>query len=127
MFDFYEKRKVKQLMYSKVSLVILAIVVILLLNSVWNIFRKEAETRINRAKLENSLEELKERESVLREEIERLSTERGIEEEVRSKFEVAREDEEVMVIVDPTPEKDADTQKTKESFLTKFFTFFKRD
>lgn len=124
MFDFHEKRKLKQFLYSKVTLAVLTIVVLLLLNSVWNIFLKERETSVIRKKLEREFLELKEREVLLREEIERLSTPRGIEEEIRSKFEVAKEGEETMVIVDPGREDNADTDDSKKSFWSRLFNIF---
>lgn len=124
MFDFQEKRKLKQFLYSKITLVVLVVVVGLLLNSVWNIYTKERETRIVRKNLEREFLELQEREELLREEIERLKTPRGIEEEIRSKFEVSKDGEKVMVIVDPTKDKETQIYKRKNSFWSKFLNFF---
>jgi len=124
MFDFHEKRKLKQFLYSKVTLVVLAIVVLLLLNSVWNIFLKERVTNTTRKKLEREFVELQEREALLREEIERLSTPRGVEEEIRSKFEVAKEGEEIMVIVDPGREDNTNTDDSKKGFWSRLFNIF---
>ena len=124
MIDFHEKRKLKQFLYSKVTLVVLAIVVLLLLNSVWNIFLKERVTNTTRKKLEREFVELQEREALLREEIERLSTPRGVEEEIRSKFEVAKEGEETMVIIDPGRGDSADTDDSKKSFWSRLFNIF---
>jgi len=122
--DFHEKRKLKQFFYSKVTLVVLAIVVLLLLNSVWNIFLKERETNTTRKKLEREFVELQEREVLLREEIERLSTPRGVEEEIRSKFEVAKDGEEIMVIVDPGHKDSTDTDDSRRSFWSRLFNIF---
>lgn len=124
MFDFQEKRKLKQFLYSKVTLIILAIVVLLLLNSVWNVFLKERETNETRKKLEREFLELKERETLLREEIERLSAPRGVEEEIRSKFEVSKEGEDVMVIIDPRRKDNANTDDSKKGFWSRLLNVF---
>lgn len=124
MFDFQEKRKLKQFLYSKITLTVLAVVVVLLLNSVWNIYTTERETRLTRNNLEREFLELKEREELLRKEIERLKTTRGVEEEIRSKFEVSKDGESVMVIVDPTKDKKTQIYKRENSFWSKFLNFF---
>ena len=100
MFDFYEKRKIKQRLYSWPSLIFLIIVSIFLTHGVWGVFQKEHQTSLIRKQRLSHLEELKTREDVLVKEINRLNTDRGIEEEIRQKFEVARPGEEVIVIVE---------------------------
>lgn len=101
MFDFYERRKIKQWLYSWPFLIILIVVSILLSHGVWEVFKQERQTRINKNQRLTHLEELEIRKNALQEEINRLNTERGVEEEIRQKFEVAKEGEEVIVIVDP--------------------------
>ena len=100
MLDFHEKRRFKRLLYSKVTLVILGFIVIWLAFAVWSMYKKERDTRLRRIEQKEVLNELEGREESLREEIERLSTERGIEQEVRSKFEVGKDGEEMIIIVD---------------------------
>ena len=103
MFDFYEQRKIRQWLYSWPSLFVLAVLCILLIPGVFEVYQQERETRVNKNQQLSHLEELIEREEALQEEIDRLNTERGVEEEIRQKFEVAKEGERVIVIVD-TPE-----------------------
>ena len=78
--DFHEKRKFKRLLYSKITLIILGLIVIWLSFVVWSMYEKERDTRLKRIEQREILNELEGRESSLREEIERMSTERGIEE-----------------------------------------------
>jgi len=124
MLDFYEKRKLKQLLYSKVTLVVLLLVAVALIASVWGVYQKERETRIKRAGRAEELKELEGRAASLESEIDRLSTKRGIEEEIRGKFEVAKEGEEVIVIVDAPEDKSEQTQKKRESLWSKFLSWF---
>ena len=101
MFDFYERRRIKRWLYSWPFLIVLIVASGSLLNGVWGVYQQERQTRINRNQRLTHLEELKIREGALKEEIDRLNTGRGIEEEIRQKFEVAKEGERVIVIVDP--------------------------
>ena len=100
MLEFHERRKLKQLLYSKVTLLVLGIVVVFLIVSVFEVYGKERQARMRRAEQERVLADLKEREEALKTELDRLGSARGIEEEIRSKFEVGKEGEELIVIVD---------------------------
>ena len=100
MFNFYERRKIRQRLYSWPSLLVLIVASAFLMNGVWGVFQKERQTSINKSQRLAHLEELEIRENSLKEEIDRLNTERGIEEEIRQEFGVAKEGEEVIVIVD---------------------------
>jgi cell division protein FtsB len=73
-------------------------------------YTKQRETAEKRQQLAQSLAELKQREASLESEIDRLRTQRGVEKEIRERFNVAREGERVMVIVN---ESDADKQQSE--------------
>lgn len=122
--DFHEKRKFKRLLYSKITLIILGLIVIWLSFVVWSMYEKERDTRLKRIEQREILNELEGRESSLREEIERLSTERGIEEEVRSKFEVGKDGEEIIIIVDNPEGANAEKKETEKTFWQKMYNWF---
>lgn len=124
MLDFYEKRKFKKLLYSKPTLIILGVIVVWLSFVVWNMYKKERDTRLKRIEQNEILNRLKDREGSLHEEIERLSTERGIEEEIRSKFEVGKDGEKIIVIVDNPEEKNTTQNEEKKSFWQRIFSWF---
>lgn len=124
MFDFHEKRRFRRLMYSKITLIILGLIVIWLSFVVFDMYKKERDTGIKSAKQGSILDELEERETALQEENDRLSTERGMEEEIRSKFEVGREGEEVIIIVDNPEEKSKKNTRLKKGFWQKIFDWF---
>lgn len=98
--EFQEKRKLKKYLYSKVVLVIFLAIIIWLLCSVWNVYKKQDMTRDNLAKTAASLEGLQAREKMLTGEIQKLKTDVGIEEEIREKYGLIKPGEEVIVIVD---------------------------
>ena len=87
-------------------------------------YEKERDTRLKRIEQREILNELEGRESSLREEIERLSTERGIEEEVRSKFEVGKDGEEIIIIVDNPEGENAEKKETEKTFWQKMYNWF---
>lgn len=122
--DFYEKRKFKKLLYSKVTLIILGLIVVWLSFNVFSMYKKEKSTRLKRIEQKEILSELEAREASLSTEIERLSTESGIEEEVRSKFEVGKDGEKLVVIVDKPEDKNENNGDTKKSFLQRVFSWF---
>jgi len=100
MKQFQQKRRFQKIIYSSGAIVILVLVALFFFNSTWDVYRKAKETAEKRGQAQAELDKLKEQEEYLRSQIDRLSTEKGIEEEVRTKFNVAKEDEGVIVIVD---------------------------
>lgn len=64
-------------------------------------YDKERETGLITAQKQAILDELKSREASLTAELDRLKTVRGIEQELREKYEVAKEGEKVIVLVEP--------------------------
>lgn len=101
MLGFHERRKLKRYIYSRLSLALLLALVIMLGWSVWGIYGKAKETSIKRAALALERDELQARAGELGEEIQRLGTDRGIEAELRNRFEVGQPGEKVIVVVDP--------------------------
>lgn len=124
MLGFHEKRKIRNILYSKPILVILGFIVLFFLSTVWGAFKKERDTqRIKEQRIE-VLESLEEREDILSQEIDRLNTERGVEEEIRAKFEVAHEGEGVIVIVNPKNDEEIVVSPEKKSFWKKIVDIF---
>jgi len=122
MLDFQQKRKVKSFMYNRVTLAVLLVVVLFVLNSTWSVYQKKRESeRLKNVALGN-VENLRGRDSELQAKIERLGTEVGIEEEIRSKFNVAKQEENAVIIV-PKSETNA-TSTNSSSFWQKVKKFF---
>jgi hypothetical protein len=86
--------------YSKTSLVILFLALILTARGVINVYAKERESHKDLARVEFERSQLATRAASVRESGERLKTPEGLETEIRSKFDVAKEGEGVIVIVD---------------------------
>ena len=103
MLEFYEKRKLKRLLYSKPSLVVLVFLGVLLSIPTWGAYQKVQATSEARLSVASELHLLRTREVELQAEIDRLATDRGIEEEIRRKYEVGRQGEQMIVIVGEEP------------------------
>ena len=104
MLDFHEKRKIRGLVYSRVSIGVILILAILLSFSVYERFVVEREMKEKMLEKESELEHLKGRAALLEEKVDHLQNERGIEEELRSRFDVAKDGEQVVIIVDDEEE-----------------------
>lgn len=100
MKDFQQRKKIKKFLYSPLAVIILLILCGLLIRGTWNVYKKEKESRENLEKVTAEYERSKERQGVLEHQIERLSTEEGVEEEIREKFSVTKPGEEIVLVVE---------------------------
>lgn len=100
MFDFYEKRKLREIFFSKAVAGIVFVLAILLSISAYSRYTAERETREKRVDRAHELEELNMRAAALESKVNHLESERGIENAIREQFDVAKEGEEVIVVVD---------------------------
>lgn len=99
MLDFQQKRKVRSFLYNKFTLGLLFVLVLLLAHSTWGVWNKKKDSEELKDISMARVLELRDRESELRSKIERLETEQGVEEEIRAKFSVAKEDESMVLVV----------------------------
>ena len=109
--EYQKKRKIRNRIYSKTTVVILVIVALILVRATWRVYRTSVESNAAYEQAALELQALDGREQRLAEDIARLSTQKGTEEEIRKKFSVAKEGETVVFVVDheekqtPQPEK----------------------
>lgn len=107
-----QRQATRKRLYSKVTVVILVIVLILLLRPTWNIYQKSREGKKNLEKAKTELNTLNERKLELQGDLEYIKSDHGLDQEIRSKFGLTKENEtmvviirdEVEVIVPPEPE-----------------------
>lgn len=99
------QKKIKKRIYSWWTVGILAVVALLFLSNTWDVYKKYVASKKNVAGLETRYVESKERQVELKDKIESLKSEDGLEAEIREKFNVAKEGEKVLVIInEETPE-----------------------
>lgn len=100
MFGFFEKRKIRRWLYSPLCLLCLGLLVALLWVPTFNAYTKMQQTIARKDEVAQELHSLRIRKAQLQSEIDRLATPLGVEAELRSKYDVGREGERVIVIVE---------------------------
>lgn len=99
MFDFHEKRKIRRWLYSWYAIGFILCIALFIGHGAWERFVVEREMLEKRTEVERELREQEERRAVIEEKVEHLQEDRGIEEEIRNRFDVAKEGEQVVIIV----------------------------
>lgn len=105
MFDFYEKRKLRDIFFSKPMAGFVFILALLLSYSAYGRYVAERETREKRLLRVEELQTLQQRAALLESKVLHIESERGMEDAIREQFDVAKEGEKVIVIVDPAASK----------------------
>ena len=102
MKDFQEKQKraTGRKKYSKTLLFIMVVVLLLLVKGVFSVYSKERESQSEIDRIQSQKAELQKRYENITEQSEALKSTTGVESEIRNKFDVVKEGEKVIVIVD---------------------------
>ena len=100
MLEFYKQKRWWSVLQSPLVIVVLLVLVAVLAREVYERYTIEREMAGRRAEVEHRLSELKERRDGLKEKVEYLSHERGIEAEMRRNFDVVQEGEKVVIILE---------------------------
>lgn len=123
MFDFHEKRKIRNIIYSKISILAVVLLTVWLSFSVVERFSVEREMAEKKERKIDELAELQKRAALLESKVDHLENDRGIEEELRSRFDVAKEGEKVVIILDDGRGTDTDVAAAKEEEIEERKTF----
>ena len=100
MKELQRKQKIRRMMYSFPSLIVIAVITFFLVKGAVKVMDKKWESSERAKDLEGRVATLVLREEELRRGISRLETEEGVKEEIKERFNVATEGEYVAVIVD---------------------------
>lgn len=104
MLEKRQKHWVHTVFNSYITAVLLFCLVVVLGRSVYERFVIERDMADRRAQVEAELHELTKRHTELQAQVEYLSHDRGIEAEMRRQFDVAKEGEQVVIILEDEPE-----------------------
>ena len=110
-------------MYHRATLIILLLLVFLALRSNWIIYEKKRASDELKESSQARVDELKNRANEIEAKIEHLSTPSGVEDEIRSKFNVAKEGENIVIVLEDDS-LDASSTQSKIGFWTKIWHFF---
>jgi len=111
MFDFKQKRQLKSIISSRITQVIILIITFFILLSTYNRYLIARDMDNRRAAVESEIVNLTERRESLEKEVKYLTNERGIEAELRRQFDIVREGEQLIIILDDV---EAANSKKKE-------------
>ena len=124
MLGFWDKRSYRRFLYSRPMIVVVLVAVVFLGRAAFVMYSKQREAVRNAAAAAEELAAVKDREDYLTKEIVRLETERGTEEEIRTKFRVVKKGEQLIVLVDPKPVEASTTPEDTRSWFGKLWDFF---
>ena len=128
MIPFQERKKLRKILYSKVSLAVLLVMLFAVGQGLWRIQEKVSVARAERDLAARSFADMESRTEELQASLARLKSDQGIEEEVRQKFTVARPWEEVVVVVDESAKKSKNGEAMEaRSFWERIQSFFVRE
>jgi cell division protein FtsB len=125
MFNYQQKKQIRKVIYSKITLLILFIFIIILSKACYGIYQKQKISEQNLEIVEEEYYSLNSRKDVLESEIDKLNTEEGIEREIRSKFNVSKPGEIMINIVDDNKNISNDDSNQKKSFWDNIINIFK--
>lgn len=126
MKEFQEKRKFRKIIFSRFSLIVLLVILVILSISVARVYNKSRKAALKNQEITQKIEELESKKRELDERIAKLETGSGLEEEVREKFGVKKPGEEVLTIIDKTPENDKiNNEESDKGFFGKIWSWIK--
>lgn len=122
MKKFKENNKIRNILESWPSLFILTVIILIFGYNLVVFFGKMQDTQNNKEIVQNKIIELEKNKEKLETDILNLQTNAGIEENIRENFGLAKQGEEVIVIV---PNTDKVEEKKTEGFWEKVLSWFK--
>ncbi len=125
MLPFQERKKFRQILYSKATLFVILVVLVFVARGAWKINEKATIARAERDQASRLFAEIGLRTRELEASLVKLKSEQGIEDEIRQKFTVAREWEEVVVVVDENTKKSKNDEVVDKGFWARFLGFWK--
>jgi cell division protein FtsB len=125
MRNFQKKGRLKYLMQSKLFLIFFGIVILAFIYSIFNFVGKTEEASRNRKIAENKIIELEKSKEKFNSDINKLKTEKGIEENIREKFGLAKEGENMILVVDDKNSAEMTQEKDTGGFFFWLKNLFK--
>ena len=100
MLEYRQKRKIRKLIYSPITMVLLFVILIVFAKATWNVRQKAAESQVYLAQAQSQLDKASTTATELASSVAALKTQEGVETDIRSQFLVAKPGEQVSVIID---------------------------
>lgn len=127
MSEFEERKKFWRIFYSPLVLIVLLVVFLFIARSMLRVYSHEQVSTEDRQRVEDELATVSRRAAALKDQVDALSTQQGIDNEIRSKFNVSKAGEGVAIIVNGTSAESfsaTNTPVTRESWWQKLVGSF---
>lgn len=98
-----KKRRKKNILNSRVLLLVLLIIAIFFANGAYKMYKRSKDTRNYLSSMSQRFEQLESRYKNTKEDLEYIESDTGKEKEIREKFNLAKEGENAIVIIDEDP------------------------
>lgn len=106
--DFRERTRIRRFVYAKPTILVVFVLSLVSLHGAWGMYQKSKDAIANRDRAVMEANVLMAHERELHADISKLSSDRGQEEEIRSRFMVAKDGEKVIIVSEP----DSQTEHT---------------
>lgn len=116
MSRFFQKKN-RSTLYSLPVLFGLILLIFFLGRAVWNAYSESVETKKQVARVQAEFNEVSSRVSTLSKDVASLKTEDGVEKEIRKRFSVAKDGEQVVIIVTDPPKDEEVPQNSEPGFF----------
>ncbi len=125
MNEFQRKRNRGRFLYSRITLLVLLIVLAFLFKALWGAYGRERENTAKLERVQETFAALAARAAALEEKLARLKTPEGIEAEIREQFQVAKPGEKMVVVIPDKSRGEEDVSEPNQSFVSKLFNIFR--
>lgn len=113
MLEFQKKKRLRRFIYSPISLFLVAFAIMVVGRGTWSVFHKAKESKEKLHASVIELERLQKRAETLSTQLTSLNTDRGIEEELRDKYRVAKEGEQMIILLGDGKEEEKPVEEKK--------------
>lgn len=113
------------MMQSKYFLMFLSVVILFFFFNMFSLVGKMEETGKNRKIIEDKITELEKSKEKFDSDINKLKTEKGVEESIREKFGLAKDGENLILVIDDKDQTEIELKSDFESFWSNVKSWFK--
>ncbi|MDQ5957822.1 MAG: hypothetical protein QG665_148 [Patescibacteria group bacterium] len=113
MRDFQGRRRVRKMIYSKISILVLVFLVVFMTKALWGVYTKNRLAATGRVQAEGELRDLENQKAELSARVGWMAKARGQEEAIRQNFSVTLPGEKMVIVVED--EQKATTSKIKNN------------
>ncbi len=121
-----QRQKNRRRLYSRASIAVLVLILLMLIRPTWNMYQKSREGERKRTQAETELNALNQRKQELQSDVEYIQSAHGFDQKIRDKFGVAKKGETMVVIIRDDKGKAVVTPPPEPGFFERIWARFRR-